>query len=93
MLGGFFAIVFCVNLLIPRDLWVQDEARYGEVLREMIATQGWLVPHLNGYPYPDKPPLFFWLVAGIAKVVGQKECAFRLLSVLSTLAATSLPSW
>jgi 4-amino-4-deoxy-L-arabinose transferase-like glycosyltransferase len=82
-----FTAVFCLNLLIPRDLWVQDEARYGEVVREMLATHGWLVPHLNGFPYPDKPPLYFWLVALVGAVVGQGEMAFRLVTVLSTALA------
>lgn len=82
-----FTGVFCINLLIPRDLWVQDEARYGEVVREMLATHGWLVPHLNAFPYPDKPPLYFWLVALVGAVVGQGETAFRLLTVLSTALA------
>jgi 4-amino-4-deoxy-L-arabinose transferase-like glycosyltransferase len=82
-----FVGVFCLNLLVPRDLWVQDEARYGEVLREMIATKGWLVPHLNAHPYPDKPPLYFWVVAALSAVFGTGELAFRMATLLSTLAA------
>ncbi len=75
------------NLFIPRDLWVQDEMRYGEVVREMLNSGNWLVMHLNGFTYPDKPPLYFWLVALMGKVVGQGEFAFRLLTFLSTLLA------
>ena len=82
-----FLAVFCLNLLIPRDLWVQDEARYGEVLREMLSGSSWLVPHLNGHPYPDKPPLYFWVVAAVGALVGPGELAFRLVTLLSTLAA------
>ncbi len=83
-----FIGVFCLNLLIPRDLWVQDEARYGEVLREMMATGDWLVPHLNAHPYPDKPPMYFWIVAAFSALLGPGELAFRLVSLLSTLIAT-----
>lgn len=75
------------NLFIPRDLWVQDEMRYGEVVREMLNSGNWLVMHLNGFTYPDKPPLYFWLVALMGKVVGQGEFAFRLLTFLSNLLA------
>lgn len=81
------AALFCVNLFIPRDLWVLDEARYGEAVREMLAGGGWLVPHLNGFPYPDKPPLYFWIVALVGAVIGHGELAFRLVSVAATFAA------
>jgi 4-amino-4-deoxy-L-arabinose transferase-like glycosyltransferase len=89
ILLGLFAVLYGVDLAMPRDLWVQDEARYGEVVREMLADGQWLIPHLNGHPYPDKPPLYFWLVAALGSVVGHGELAFRLISVLSTLAAMS----
>jgi 4-amino-4-deoxy-L-arabinose transferase-like glycosyltransferase len=42
---------------------------------------------LNGHPYPDKPVLYFWIVAAVGTVVGQGETAFRLVTTLSTLAA------
>jgi len=84
---GFLVALYCINLFIPRDLWIQDEARYGEVVREMLATGHWLIPHLNGHFYPDKPALYFWLVAAMGAVVGQGVMAFRLVTLFSTLAA------
>ncbi len=84
LLFAVFVALFAVNLWVPRDLWVQDEARYGEIVREMLEHGYWLVPHLNGHPYPDKPPLYFLLVAFLGIFVGQGEFAFRLLSVLAT---------
>lgn len=88
LLAGLLVGVFAVNLFVPRDLWVQDEARYGEVMREMLhadSWKDWLVPHLNGYPYPDKPPLYFWALAVTGSVFGQNEFAYRLFSVISTV--------
>jgi len=87
ILFGLFVALYVLDLAIPRDLWVQDEARYGDVVREMLTGGHWLIPYLNGHPYPDKPPLYFWLVAVLGWVVGHGEGAFRLFSVLSTLAA------
>lgn len=87
ILLGFFVALYCINLFIPRDLWIQDEARYGEVVREMLASGHWLIPHLNGHFYPDKPALYFWLVAAVGGVVGQGIVAFRLVTLFSTLAA------
>lgn len=77
-----------LDLAVHREIWVQDEARYGEVLREMLESGRWLVPHLNGFPYPDKPPVYFWLVALLGGLTGQGELAFRLFTVLSTVVAT-----
>lgn len=37
--------------------------KYAEVAREMIRSGDWIVPHLNGEIYIDKPPLLFWLIA------------------------------
>lgn len=87
LLIGLFVAAYGLNLLLHRDLWVQDEARYGEVVREMLAGGNWLVPHLNGMPYPDKPALYFWIVAAVGSIVGQGEGAFRLVSTLSVLLA------
>lgn len=82
-----FVLFYGLNLLSPRDFWVQDEMRYAEVVREMLESSNWLVPHLNGYPYPDKPALYFWLVAWVGKLIGHGEMSFRLVSALSTFIA------
>jgi 4-amino-4-deoxy-L-arabinose transferase-like glycosyltransferase len=78
-------LLYGVNLVFPRDLWVQDEARYGEVVREMVASGSWFVPTLDGQFYPDKPPFYFWLLALQAKVTGLNMLSFRLVSLLSVL--------
>jgi 4-amino-4-deoxy-L-arabinose transferase-like glycosyltransferase len=44
------------------DLWDPDEPRYAEVAREMMNNGDWILMHLNGKMYGDKPPLFFWLI-------------------------------
>ncbi|CAK0777740.1 4-amino-4-deoxy-L-arabinose transferase [Gammaproteobacteria bacterium] len=82
-----FLLLYALDLAIPRDFWIQDEARYGEVVREMVKEGHWLVPHLNGYSYPDKPAPYFWLVAGVGTLIGHGELPFRLVTVASTAAA------
>ncbi len=84
-----FALLVGINLFFPRDLWVQDEARYAEVVREMLAGGHWLVPQLNGSPYADKPAPYFWAIAGIAALIGQGLPAFLLFTFLSTLASVA----
>jgi len=45
-----------------RDLWAPDEPRYAQVSKEMRDSGNFIVPHLISEPYPDKPPLLFWLI-------------------------------
>jgi 4-amino-4-deoxy-L-arabinose transferase-like glycosyltransferase len=69
-----------------RDLWNPDEARYGQVAREMVEGGTLLVPHLNGEVYREKPPLFFWAIAAAALPFGRvTETAVRLPSALAGL--------
>lgn len=78
--------------LAAAPVWSKDEARPALVAREMRETGHWLIPHIGGRPYPDKPPLFPWLVA-LASVRGVTEWSLRLWSVAAaaaTVAATFL---
>ena len=67
-------VLICAAMYLPgaffRDLWPPDEPRYSQVAREMAETGQWIVPHLNYETYAHKPPLFFWLVALSAKLLG-----------------------
>jgi hypothetical protein len=45
------------------DLWNPDEPRYAQVAKEMVERGDWILMHVNGNTYEDKPPLFFWLIA------------------------------
>lgn len=57
----FTAFLFLFNIG-KRDLWAPDEPRYAQVSKEMRERGDFIVPHLNSAPYPDKPPLLFWLI-------------------------------
>lgn len=53
-----------------RDLFVGDETKYGQVIREMRANESILVPTLNGRPYSHKPPLHFWMIYLLTLIFG-----------------------
>jgi 4-amino-4-deoxy-L-arabinose transferase-like glycosyltransferase len=63
----FILLSFCFFLFILGvgrwDLWNPDEPRYAQVAKEMVGTGDWILMHVNGNTYVDKPPLFFWLIA------------------------------
>ncbi len=75
--------------LFTRDLWLPDEPRYVEVAREMVVLGDYLVPHLNGEVYSEKPPLFFW-ISGLLWKAGAGFSAGRLVTVLSVMATLAL---
>src|SRR5439155_875918 len=62
------------------DLWPPDETRVAEISREMRAERSWLVPRLNGTPFLEEPPLFYWLQAGAYRLAA--GTAFWLKSLL-----------
>lgn len=58
---GLWLVVMAAGLALRPPLPV-DETRYLAVAWEMWRDGNFLVPHLNGEAYSDKPPLLFWLI-------------------------------
>ena len=79
-------IVFASTLITPsqRDLFVGDETKYGQVVREMRATGAWLLPTLEGKPFTHKPPIHFWMIKLLTYALGvYSTWAFVIPSVLA----------
>ena len=57
------------------DLWAPDETRVAEISREMLDGGNWLLPRLNGRPFIEEPPLFYWLQAGTYRLSGGPSAA------------------
>lgn len=73
-----------------RDPWPADEPRFALIARDMVLTGQWLLPHVGGVIYSDKPPLFFWLIASGLQLTGSLRVAFLLPSLLSSLGCVLL---
>jgi len=68
-----------------RDPWPADEPRFVLVAKQMFDSGQWLFPHRGVELYPDKPPLFFWLLAACRSLLGSWRWSFLLPSLLSGL--------
>jgi 4-amino-4-deoxy-L-arabinose transferase-like glycosyltransferase len=78
--------------LSARPLFNPDEGRYAEIPREMLSGGDWVVPHLNGLAYIEKPPLQYWATALSYRLLGPSEFAARLYAGLTAL-GTILLVW
>lgn len=90
LLGGWALLT--VFALALRPLLPIDETRYAAVAWEMWSRGDFLVPHLNGLPYSDKPPLLFWLFHLGWWAFGVSEWWLRLAPALCSLANLFLVS-
>jgi predicted membrane-bound mannosyltransferase len=65
------------------DIYGDDEALDAGVVWKMAENGHWLLPSFNGENVPSKPPLFFWIASGIARLRGGvDETTVRLPSVV-----------
>ena len=80
-------LILVIVALTTRPLLPVDETRYLTVAWEMWTSADRLVPHLNGLPYSDKPPLLFWLINLGWSVFGVSGAVGRLVSPLFGLAS------
>ncbi|MDP3607811.1 MAG: glycosyltransferase family 39 protein [Methylophilus sp.] len=68
-----------------------NEARRAIPAANMIKDNDWLIPKLNGELYITKPPLIYWLSAGISQLFGiVNEWTARIPSALSAIATSTL---
>ena len=79
LLLGFFSMFFNLG---GRTIENQDNIRLAEVGREVLESGDWVMMHLAGGIYVDKPPLHFWNSALAYHVFGTNTFAARLPSAL-----------
>lgn len=94
--GPFWAWIFLawalliLSTLLFRPLLPIDETRYLSVAWDMWRNGNWLVPHVNGQIYSDKPPLLFWLILAAWHLGGVHAGSARLVAPLAGLATLFL---
>ena len=75
-------LLLIVSSIYARPLIPIDETRYLSVAWEMWHSQNFLVPHINGHPYSDKPPLLFWFIHLSWLLFGVNEWSARVIGPL-----------
>jgi 4-amino-4-deoxy-L-arabinose transferase-like glycosyltransferase len=87
--NGRFVVLMVVGMVVlgaglgMRDPWPPDEPRFALIALDMARSGDWLIPRVGGVPYPDKPPLFFWIVAAFYLISGSINVALLLPAFLS----------
>ncbi|MFM7148342.1 MAG: ArnT family glycosyltransferase, partial [Gemmataceae bacterium] len=64
-------------------LFEPDESRYAQIPREMLDRSDLIVPTLQGEPYLDKPPLFYWMVMLSYRIFGAHDWSARLVPAIA----------
>jgi 4-amino-4-deoxy-L-arabinose transferase-like glycosyltransferase len=88
-LGLAFILIIGTGFGI-RDPWPADEPRFAAVARDMVLTGQWLLPHVGGDLYQDKPPFFFWLLALCYAITGSLKVSLMIPSMLAAAGVTFL---
>ncbi len=89
LVGAFVSFVGLSN-----ELWTPDEPRDAAVGRAMWVSGDWVTPRLNGEPFLEKPPLYWWVQSSAFAAFGYAaptlarlpSGAFGFASVLLTYA-------
>lgn len=86
---GLVVFVACFYGMGSYAILDMNEGLYAEVAREMLVNNHWIIPHLNGVSYLEKPPMLYWLIALSYKIFGINAFGARFVPSLAT-ALTSL---
>ena len=82
---GILSLVFLFLGLGSYPLVDVDETRYAVMSRDLLG-HNWNFLMLNGVPFIEKPPLYFWFTALSIKLFGFHEWAIRLpMSILAII--------
>jgi len=84
LLAAIFAAVQFASLFTP-PLLDDADASHAEAAQHMALSGDWVTLKVNGIRYLEKPPLPYWLDAGLYKVFGDNVFATHLPNALALL--------
>ena len=87
---GLAVLVFIGTGIGVRAPWPADEPRFALIAREMVHTGEWLFPRIGGDLYPDKPPVYFWLLSVCYFLTGSLRASFLIPAFIGAGAIVGL---
>ena len=84
-LALLFGILITLAGLGVRELESGDETRVAGIAAEMYLEGDYLIPRLNGEPFLEYPPLYYWCAAASYACFGIDDRAAKLPSALAAL--------
>jgi 4-amino-4-deoxy-L-arabinose transferase-like glycosyltransferase len=89
LFAAIFVAVYFASLFSP-PLLDDVDAAHAQVAQHMAESGDLITGQTNGIRYIEKPPLPYWLVAGMYRIFGQNTFATHLPNALAMLALTWL---
>jgi len=84
LLSAIFLAVQFASLFTP-PLLDDVDASHAQVAQHMAESGDWVTMKLNGIRYLEKPPLPYWLAAGLYKIFGENAFSTHLPNALALL--------
>ncbi len=90
-----FFLSMCMAILFLAGLgkchlYGSTELRVAGISAEMDKTGEMLVPMLNGEPFLEKPPLYFWVGSTFFNLLGENSYTARLPSAIAAMCGVAL---
>ena len=79
-----FGAIYLAALRTP-PLLDDADASHAQAAAHMAESGDWVTLQVNGVRYLEKPPLPYWIVAGLYKVLGENAFATHLPGALAVL--------
>src|SRR5437870_2873761 len=70
-------LVFLLSIASPPRLMDDVDAVQAQIARNMLVSGDWVTARLDGVPYLEKAPLFYWLIALSYRTFGVHDWAAR----------------
>jgi 4-amino-4-deoxy-L-arabinose transferase-like glycosyltransferase len=94
--SGLLLLIFVLPLFVGLEdsaVWDSNEAFYAQTPQEMLDRADWLIPHFNGKPRLNKPPLSYWVVGIFYKAFGVSLFWERFVMALAGLGSVLAVYW
>lgn len=70
-----------------------DEPRYARIAQEMHENDVWITPTLEGKPWLEKPPFYYWITSPFYSLFGNPETAARIGPAICALITALAIFW